>query len=1118
MDLQPGVGRSWKVYLINHADITMMRSSTNNFLCVLCLTLLMPLVVRAGAQQPTVNLAFTKAPVTQVLEEIGRQTAMSVVYNVEDVAHLPAVDFKAKNEALDKVLDRLLKGTGLEYAVANKHIILSKKAAKDSLMVAVTGTVRDAVGLPLVGVSVVQKGSRNAAITSMDGAFSLDVPVGSVLEISYMGFISQHVEVSRAAHLNLVLQEDMQHLEEVVVTALGIKRSEKALAYNVQKVDGGELTAIKDANFVNSLNGKVAGVNIQRSASGVGGSTRVVMRGNKSIAGDNNVLYVVDGVPVGNQANRSGDGSAFDSQASGEGIGNFNPDDIESISVLTGPSAAALYGASAANGVILISTKKGSEGKARVNVASSVEFSSPFVLPRFQNTYGNVDGSYFSWGERLETPSTFHPAQFYQRGAMFSNAFNLSVGSSRNQTYVSGATLNSEGVVENNKYNRYNVTFRNTSKLLDEKLTLDFSASYVREYYNNMISSGVYFNPVVGVYLYPRGLDFAGERFFERYDRELGYNVQHWGPGSMGVEAQNPWWIAYRNVRPQTKDRYMFYGNATYALTSWLNVAARFRLDNTYTEREDKRYASTASTFAGTHGRYAYSNETFRQKYADLMLNMDKALGSQLRATVNAGASVEEYDTKGHGYGGDLLLVPNKFTYGNVNPAVASVSETGGDSRKANLAVFASAALAWNSALYLTLTGRADKPSQLVNSQNEWIFYPSVGLSAIVTEFLNPAFRQRLEPVLGFLKVRTSVTEVGSPISFTGLTPGTVTHKLENGTVAPFEYYPLSDFKAERTRSYEVGLDSRWWHNTLSLGVTYYHSNTYNQLLKADLPGTSGYRYLYVQAGDVQNRGWEFSLGYDNAWGHFQWETHLTATTNKNILKKLPTNALNPVTGQPLDLSDIKIGRFRLREGGEIGALYADRRVERNSEGYVSYTPGQALATETTAPYQIGTVNPKWNLGWQHSFAYKGLHAGFLFTARIGGHVISKTQAYLDRFGVSEASALAREAGVMRMGQLEMLPQDYYTTIQDLDAFYVYSATNVRLQEAHLGYTLPDRWFGKVLRDVTLSVHGTNLWMIYNKAPFDPELTAATGTFGQGYDYFMLPSNRSCGFSLKFAF
>ena len=1102
----------------------MKKSLKSKCLCFLLLMSSVPMSIMASAQNQRVSLEFKKAPLVKVLEEIGRQSTMPVVYNVEDVNNFRNVTITAKDEAVSKVLNRVLNGTSVSYSIANGHIVLSKAgqnsapAQQKAVNVTVKGKVVDANGEPLIGVSILVKGTSNGTVTDIDGNFSIEAVKGATLEISYIGYTTQSIVVSGNAPLNIVMKEDSEQLEEVVVTALGIKRSEKALSYNVQKVGGEDLTAIKDANFMNSLNGKVAGVNIQRSASGVGGSTRVVMRGNKSIAGDNNVLYVIDGVPIGNKADRSGDGASFLGSNSGEGIANFNPDDIESISVLTGPSAAALYGASAANGVILINTKKGQEGSMKLNVSSSVEFSSPFVMPKFQNVYGTAADSYLSWGDRMENPQSWEPKDFFNTGTNFNNSFNLSVGTAKNQTYISASAVNAKGLVENNKYHRYNFTVRNTAKMLNDKLTLDISASYVREFYNNMVSSGTYFNPIVGVYLYPRGMNFDSERYFERYDAELGYNTQNWGPGNMGLDVQNPYWIAYRNIRPEAKDRYMIYASAKYDIADFLNITGRLRLDNTYTELEDKRYASTISTFAGTNGRYRYSNESFKQKYADVIVNFDKQFAEIYHATVNAGVSFEEYDTKSHGYGGDLLQLPNKFVYANINPALATPYEDGGNSRKQNFAAFASAEFSWDSSVYLTLTGRTDRPSQLVNSKNEWIFYPSVGLSTIVTELLPDDLRSSISPVLSFMKIRGSYTEVGSPIPFTGLTPGTVTHPIEGGGVKPFEYYPLDNFKAERTRSYELGIDTKWLNNTISLGVTLYKSNTYNQLLKADLPSTSGYKFMYFQAGNVQNKGVELTLGYDQTFGDFNYNTTFTATANKNKIIELASNVYNPVTKQYQDLKDIKMGRFRLREGGEIGAMYDERRVARNDEGYLEYTPGQKLNLENTDPYYIGSVNPKWNLGWRNGFSYKGFNLNFLFTARIGGNVISKTQAYLDRFGVSEASALAREQGFKMLSNVKMDPKDYYDTVSDLDSYYVYSATNIRLQEASLGYNFPVKWFGGVLKNLNVSVYGTNLWMIYNKAPFDPELTASTGTFGQGYDYFMTPSNRTYGFSLKFGF
>ena len=1074
------------------------------------------------AQRTHVAISMNNVSVEQVLNKIEEASDYVFLYNDKTIQKNRIVSVRNKSGKILDILDDIFKGTDITYTVVDKQIILSTnkmQLVQQEGQIQIKGVVKDAGGDPLIGVNVKVKDSTVGTITDINGNFTLQTRKGDILEISYVGYATKTVKVQNAQVLNIVLTEDTEVLNEVVVTALGIKKEAKSLSYNVQQVSNAEITRIADANFVNNLNGKVAGVTINSSSAGVGGSSRVVMRGTKSLNGNNNALYVVDGIPMSDMsaASTQPTDSYEGAGQSGDPISGLNPEDIESISVLSGPSAAALYGSAAANGVVMITTKKGREGRTSVSISNNTTFSAPLVLPEFQNTYGQTEvGSYYSWGSKLNTPSSYDPKDFFELGATFNNSFNLSTGNDKNQTYFSIAAVNSDGIVPNNKYHRYNVTLRNTAKFLNDKLTLDASASYIREYYNNMISYGTYFNPIVGAYLYPRGEDFEKEKYFERYNSELGYSQQQWSPGDFGMDIQNPYWIAYRNIRPEVKDRYMLYASLKYDITNYLNVAGRVRLDNTYTEKEDKRYASTINTYASTNGRYTYSNETFRQKYADIMVNFDKQFAEIYHATINAGTSFEEYDTKGRGYGGQLLLVPNKFVYSNIDTTQSTASQTGGDSRRRNFAVFASAEVSWNSALYLTLTGRADKPSQLVNSDDPWIFYPSVGLSAIVTELLPNNIKEKLEPTLGFLKVRASYTEVGSPIPYTGLTPGTLTHELEGGTFKPFKYYPISNLKAERTRSYEVGLDSKWFNNTITFGVTYYHSNTYNQLLKATLG--SNFEYMFVQAGNVQNRGLELSLGFDKKFGNFNYSTTFTATTNKNKIIQLARDVLNPVTNTLIDLTDIQVGRFRLREGGEIGTVYANEWLKRDGDNYVDYQPGQALTTETTTPYKLGSVNPKWNLGWQHGFSYKGFNLNLLFTARIGGIVISKTQAMLDRYGVSEASADARDAGGVSLGYFKVDPKTYYDAVSNLDAYYTYSATNVRLQEARLTYTFPNKWFKGTVNNLSLSVYGTNLWMIYNKAPYDPELTASTGTFGQGYDYFMLPSQSTYGLSLKFGF
>ena len=990
----------------------------------------------------------------------------------------------------------------------------------------ITGIVTDAsTKEPLPSVAVVVKGvSGQGAVTDLNGKFTLkNVRPGATLVFSYMGYKKQEVAVGSQTVINVALDPEAKELTSVVVTALGIKRSQKALSYNVQEIKNDALTTVKDANFMNSLNGKVAGVNIQRSSAGVGGGTRVVMRGNKSIAGNNNVLYVVDGVPIGNQADQAGDGTSFGpGRTSSEGISNFNPEDIESISVLTGPSAAALYGASAANGVILINTKKGAAGRFRASFSTSAETAHPFILPRFQNIYGAKPNSHYSWGDKLATPSTHNVKDFFQTGTTFNNAFSFSTGTDKNQTYFSASALNSKGIVPNNAYHRYNASIRNTAKFLNDKLTLDVSASYIRDYANNMVPYGTYFNPIVGLYLYPRNRDFEQEKIFERYDQTRGYSMQSWSPGDLGMDIQNPYWIAYRNLRPEVKDRYMLSGLVKYDITKELNVAARARLDNTHSEREDKRYASTITTYAKPYGSYAYSNGYYKQKYGDIMVNYAGEIAKDLRLTANVGTSFEEYTSTSHGYGGDLLRVPNKFIFENIDATKASPSQ--GESRDNNFAIFASTELAWRNALYLTITGRTDKPSKLVNSSDPWIFYPSIGLSAIVTELISEDAKDAVRPYLSFLKVRGSYTEVGSPIPFAGLTPGTETRKLKGGKVEPFEYYPISNLKAERTRSYELGIDSRWFGGALSFAATIYQSNTYNQLLPTDLDASTGYKKLYVQAGNVRNRGIEMTLGFNKKFGEFEYGTNVTATANRNKIIKLGSGVYNPLTKQTFDLTDLQMGRFRLREGGEIGDVYATQDLARRPDGKLVYPDGQQLSTMPIEPMKLGSVNAKWNFGWKHNFAFKGFDLNVLFTARLGGIVISKTQATLDRYGVSQASADARAQGSVSIGpNFNVDPEIYYTAVSTLDSYYVYSATNVRLQELSLSYSLPKNFLqktflSKAIQGATLSVYGTNLAMIYNKAPYDPELTAGTGTFGQGYDNFMLPSQRTIGASLKLHF
>ena len=1006
-------------------------------------------------------------------------------------------------------------------AGTNVTAMKTQETQQSNANVKVTGTIVDNTGEPVVGATVRVKDGKsesNGVISDLDGKFTLTASKGATLQISYIGMNMQEIKVTGNGELKITLQPEAHTIDQVVVTALGIKRAEKALSYNVQKVSADELTRNKDANFVNSLNGKVAGVSISKSASGVGGATRVIMRGAKSIEGDNNVLYVIDGIPLFNFSGGTDSGIMGEGRVSSEGIADLNPEDIESINVLAGPSAAALYGSNAANGAILITTKKGKEGRVEIAFSSAADFSSPLLMPEFQNRYGNKQGSYESWGEKLATPSSYDPKKdFFRTGTNFINALTVNAGNEINQTFASIATTNSRGIVPNNTYDRYNFTVRNTTSMFNKKVQLDLGASYIKQKDNNMVSQGEYWNPIVAAYLYPRGESFESIKTFERYDNVRNFPTQYWPISDSRYANQNPYWTAYRNLAPDDKDRFMFNAGLTYNVFDWLSVAGRVRLDQTFMTSERKIYASSFDYFAKKNGAYDYYNYKDHQTYIDAIANFNKRF-NDFSIAANVGYSYSDYASLTRGYGGNLVLVPNKFSLQNIDPADSKVREAGGDSKVRNVAAFASAEVGWKSMLYLTVTGRNDWNSRLVNSSEESFFYPSVGLSGIISEMV------KLPTFISYLKVRGSYTEVGSPVSRSGMTPGTITTPLIGGSLKSTDIYPFTDYKAERTKSYEVGLTARFW-NKLSLDLTLYKSNTYNQTFIGDLPESSGYKAVYLQAGNVENRGIEMALSYNDNFGGVQWNSSLVYAKNINEIKEMVKDYYHPMSPKPINIPEVSKdkGRVLLKVGGSINDIYARKVLAKDNQGFVNVSPSGGIGLETVNPIYLGKTTPDFMMGWNNSFTYKNFGLSFLLNARFGGVVTSSTQALLDRFGVSKASADARDAGgVMLPNQGLYDAKKYYmltaTGENDLAGYYTYSATNVRLQELTLSYKFDSRWFKNIIKDLTLSFVATNPWMIYCKAPFDPELTASTGTYGQGNDYFMQPSLKSYGFSVKFKF
>ena len=778
--------------------------------------------------------------------------------------------------------------------------------------------------------------------------------------------------------------EDTQTLDEVVVTALGIKREQKALSYNVQQVKGDELTNIKDANFINALSGKVAGVTINASSAGAGAAARVVMRGTKSLEKNDNALYVIDGIPMFNVNSGDNAGGTMNKQPGSNSVADINPEDIESMTILTGPSAAALYGSDASNGVILITTKKGTVGKVQISYSNSTSFSSPMMMPKFQNIYGNREGELGSWGSLMDTPSNFDPSDFFNTGMTEMNGFTLTTGTEQNQTYASVSTTNSTGILPNNAYNRYNFSIRNTAKFCDNKLSLDLGAQYIIQNNKNMVGSGQYFNPLVSLYLFPRGENFQEVQMYERYSEARNLMVQYWPESIFGtdLDMQNPYWIMNRMQNELSKRRYMFNASLKWDITDWVNVTGRVRVDNSDSDSYEKYYASTRGTFteSSSKGYYGHTKQNDRSVYADVMASINKNFfDDKLSLNATVGASINDIQEDAMYLKGGLEQIPNFFHYGNINVNTSKRNESKWHDQVQS--VFASAELGWNHQLYLTVTGRNDWASQLAFTSKGSYFYPSVGLSWLVSESV------KLPKAISYLKVRGSWAEVASsPNRY--LTQMQYTYNEQTNTYE----YPASHYntnlKPENTKSWELGVNAKFLGNRINLDMTFYRSNTFNQTFYVDASASSGYKNNIVQTGNIQNQGIELALGYSDTFDKVKVSTNFTYTLNQNKIVSLANGAINPETGEAIEMEYYSKGTLgtsggptlRLYENGSMGDIYINQRLRQSPNGYIWKDPSNgSLAIENTEYRKVGSILPKYYLGWNGSVAWKGWNLGFAF-------------------------------------------------------------------------------------------------------------------------------------------
>jgi len=988
----------------------------------------------------------------------------------------------------------------------------------------VKGTVVDAkTKAPIPGATIKVLGTSNASSTDAKGAFQINVDdKNRILNISTVGYENKTVTLGPGeTTVTVSLEEQTQQLESVVVTALGISRAQKSLTYSTQQVSGDELNKVKSTNLANNLNGKVAGVNIASSSSGPGGSAKVILRGNKSASGNNQVLYVVDGVPINNQTLASQPDNVFGGQRDGgDPISLINPEDIENISVLKGASAAALYGSQAANGVILVTTKSGKQGRTTINFSSSAQIEQAVSTPKFQNQYGQGSGgknsntSVFSWGDKTNGADYDNVGEFFRTGSNFTNSLTLSGGNEKNQTYFSYANTLAKGILPENDLMRHNFNLKESASFFDNKLTVEGSANYITQKLDNAPTSGFYYNPLVGTYLLPRSLNIADYKNFETFNTGRNLYDQNWFTLSDDeTTQQNPWWIMNRNSTRSTRNRLLLNGSAKYKIAPWISVQARGSVDRTSEVWDRKAYAGTQHILARENGAYSYTNTTITQQYGDLTANMNFNIGDKLQITGLVGTSITDWKTEGTDFtsGKDGLKVPNQFFIQNTTTPVTSTLSA---NRRQLQSVFASANLAYDNWIYLDLTSRWDWSSTLAYTPQNPYAYPSVGLGIVLNDKLN------LPEFVNMAKIRGSYAKVGND-----LPPYTT---LLTNRVDPYAVLTVNDIaflkelKPEKTASLEIGTEWRMWNNRLNVDVTYYKTNTTNQFFKIAAGNASLNNMYAVNAGDIQNQGVEALVSLDAIRNdNFKWTTSLNFTYNKNKIVKLADGISEfTLTGEGRNNFASK-----LQVGGSFGDIYGQDFI-RDDQGRILISE-DGIPQKNNTYTKLGNSNPIWQMGWNNSFNYKNFNLSFLIDGKFDYEVMSVTQALLDGYGVSKASGDARANGGVSINGVTpsgkavttVDAEKWYTSTAGMgpvSSQYIYDGTVVRLRELTFGYdfNIKDSFFKKL----RVNAVGRNLFYISKKAPFDPEVTMSTGNSLSGVDIFMMPATRNYGLTLNATF
>ena len=1099
--------------------------------------------VSAKGYSQLITVSGKNVSLEKVFKKIERQSDYVFFYDEDGLQQAKLVSLSVKNASLTEVLEQCFRDQPIHYNIVGKTIVVSNNdaSAKENIIppipivIDVTGKVKDEKGNPLAGVSVSVVGETKGVTTDDRGNFFINVSENAVLSFSHVGYKTITVPVAGKASIDITLEAETSTLEDVVVTALGIQRQTRTLTYSTQKVNGEQINEVRHANLANALSGKVAGMVVTSQGFGPGSSAKILLRGNRSIAGDNGALIVVDGAIVDNSSGFNRYGYNSNTNNSSDGISSINPDDVESVNVLKGSAATALYGTNGANGVILITTKKGKSGRLSVDFNSGITFDSPMLSPEVQNEFAQGNGGVFganspqSWGPAIagqqvtdwtgkQTTLAKQPDNlkgFFENALTVNNSVAFGGGTDITQTYFSYAHLHSDGVVPENVLNRHTVNLRFTSNI-GKRFSTDAKVTYIHQEISGKPGVGGG-SATINIDRIPRTVRLEDVKNYESVDPTTGeIKPNYW---YVSPFYGNPYWTVHNTRSDERVDRITGLISGKYLITKWLDVKAVFSLDLNNNKSSYQANNNTPGAAGSDNGSFGYDLVRTTQANIDLLFSGRNNITDDLKISYNIGGTVLDNRDDVTGISARKLIVPNRF-----NLAFAPQADQFNWNANTHIqrqAIYGTAQLSFKDYLYLDGTARQEYFSTLPSPHSS--FYPSVGLSVILSDMIS------MPSIVDYAKVRVGYAKTGGggPPYLNKQTYTIYPNGIQRDVVSPFP-----ELEPELTTGWEAGTEWRFFGNRLYFDLTFYKSNTTNQLLKVPTPPATGFASQYINAGNIENSGVEVVLNATPIKKDLIWDVGVNFASNKSkVLEILPG-----IDQVQLDQNFTDYVISVAKVGGAFGDLYAFG-WKRNAAGdFIVAADGRPQRTDEII--KIGNYNPDFTLGLNNSFTYKNFVFNLLVDGRFGGEMISASDAIMAADGTPAYTSPYREPGswllpaVLEDGSKNTTPIDaetFWTSVSGTNAWseeFAYDATNVRLREFSIGYRFT-KFRGSFIKEAKLSLVAKNVVYFYRgyakvdlpgiekrKAPFDSEINLFNSNL-QGLEYGTLPPTRSIGLNLK---